>query len=150
MITEVISDIITGKYSAVPQDENSATYCSKVIKEDGIIDWNETSVEIERKFRAYTPWPGIYTFWKGKNLLITKCHIPPEIKQVNNLPDITPGTVAGVDRKEGILIKTGDSLLAVTGIKLQSKNEMDFKAFLNGAGDFPGSVLKGEINDELA
>ena len=149
MIIPVIADIISGKNTAVPQDEKFATYCGKVKKEDGIINWNETSVEIERKFRAYTPWPGIYTFWKGKNLLITKCHIPDDIKIEYNQTDIAPGTVTGVDRREGILIKTGDSLLAVTGIKLQSKNEMDFKSFLNGAADFKGSVV-GEKNDELA
>ena len=149
MIIPVISDIISGKYSAVPQDEKYATYCGKVKKEDGLIDWNETSAGIERKFRAYTPWPGIYTFWKGKNLLITKCHIPMDAEKEYNLSDIRPGTVTGVDRKEGILIKTGDSLLAVTGIKPQSKNEMDFKSFLNGAADFKGSIV-GDKNDELA
>lgn len=143
VITEVLADIESGNYSPIPQDEKHSTYCRLVTREDGLIDWKRKTSEIERSCRAYRPWPGIYTYWNGRLLAITECHMPE--KHFDDMADIytPPGTVAGVDRDEGILIKTGDSLLAVTGLKLQSKNEMNFKSFLNGARDFTGSLLTG-------
>ena len=146
LITEVLSDIVSGNYSAVRQDDSLASYCSLVKKEDGLINWNEKTVQIERKFRAYKGWPGIFTYWKGKFIVITECHLVSEniIKKIN-MADIVPGTAFFADKNEGIFVKTADSFLAVTRVKPQSKNEMDFKSFLNGSKDFIGSVLKNDI-----
>lgn len=141
MILKLLADIESGNYTSSPQDESSATYCRLVEKNDGLIDWSESAVMIERKSRAYHPWPGIFTYWKGKLITITKCHVSNALGP--GLSDILPGTVAGIDRKDGILIKTGEGFLAVTELKPQSKNNMDFKSFLNGARDFSGSKLTG-------
>lgn len=141
MITALLGDIESGNYTSTPQNESAATYCRLVEKNDGLINWSESAVMIERKSRAYHPWPGIFTYWKGKQLAITVCRVSdsPEL----NPSEFSPGEVAGIDRKEGILIKTGDRFLAVTELKPQSKNNMDFKSFINGARDFAGSRLTG-------
>jgi methionyl-tRNA formyltransferase len=55
--------------------------------------------------------------------------------------EITPGKVLGVDTRRGILVQTGEGLLAVGRLQLASKKAMDFAAFLNGAREFVGSVL---------
>lgn len=141
LILKVLSAIEAGSYEAFPQADDDATYCRLVKKEDGLIDWNEQAEIIERKFRAYYPWPGIFTYWKGKILLIKGCSVCSASGNIQNSKDITPGTVAGVDRKEGILVKTGDRYLAVTAVKPEAKKEMDFRSFLNGTKDFAGSVL---------
>ena len=146
LITEVLADIVSGNYPSVPQDNSIASYCSLVKKEDGLINWNEKTVQIERKFRAYKNWPGIFTYWKGKTIVITECHLAPENSVKNiNMQDIAPGSVFFVDKNEGIFIRTTDGFLAVTKIKPQSKNEMDFKSFLNGSKDFIGSVLENDL-----
>ena len=62
----------SGELSPVPQDASLATYCTKIEKEDGLIDWNQSSTEIYHKWQAYTPWPGIYTMYEGKRLLLEK------------------------------------------------------------------------------
>jgi methionyl-tRNA formyltransferase len=54
----------------LPQDSALATYCTKIEKEDGLIDWSESSKSIYHKWQAYTPWPGIYTIYEGKRLLL--------------------------------------------------------------------------------
>ena len=56
------------------------------------------------------------------------------------------GTVLGVSRRQGIIVATGDGCLAIQYLKPQSKNEMDFKSFLNGARNVIGTVL-GEKNE---
>ena len=54
---------------------------------------------------------------------------------------VEPGTVLALDKKEGILIQTGEGILAVENLQLQAKKAMNFKDFLNGNKDFIGSKL---------
>lgn len=53
-----------------PQDHTQATYCKKIEKEDGLIDWNMSAKEIYQKWQAYAPWPGIYTMYEGKRIIL--------------------------------------------------------------------------------
>ena len=51
-----------------PQDSTLSTYTSKLTREDGRVDWRESAELLARRFRAYTPWPGLFTYWQGKRL----------------------------------------------------------------------------------
>ena len=52
------------------------------------------------------------------------------------------GTVLEFSKPNGILIKTGDGILAVKKLQRQGKNAMDYKSFMNGARNFTGTVLE--------
>jgi len=122
---------------AQPQDPALATYCSLIQKEEGLIRWErEDALQIERKIRAYDPWPGTYTWWKGLklNFLSAKVISPEERAPIG-------GRVVGVDKEKGFLIQTRVGLLALSRLQLQSKKAMDFQSFLNGNQDFVHSVL---------
>ena len=56
---------IDGSLSAEPQDDALATHTAKLTREDGRVDWREDAALLYRRFRAYTPWPGLYTHWQG-------------------------------------------------------------------------------------
>lgn len=82
-LIDLIPKFSKGKINLKHQDENLATYTKMVKKEDGYIDLKKTDpIEIERKFRAYQPWPGIWTNLQVKShksevtkkLKILKCH----------------------------------------------------------------------------
>ena len=124
------------------QNEAKATYCHMLKKEDGIIDWHDGAVSIDRKIRAYQPWPGCCTTMAGKTIAITQASLytGEEFKSGEC------GTVLGVDRHQGIIVATGEGCLAIQYLKPQSKNEMDFRSFLNGARNVIGAVL-GEKNE---
>ncbi len=72
LLVETIPKWIKGEIKPKPQEHEKATYCKKITKEDGLIDWSETPEIIERKIRAYNPWPGAYTFIDGKRLIIAQ------------------------------------------------------------------------------
>ena len=57
LISEVLEDMTNGALSPYPQNNAEATYCKKITKEDGLIHWSEYAECIERKIRAFTPWP---------------------------------------------------------------------------------------------
>jgi len=124
------------------QNEAKATYCHMLKKEDGIIDWHESATSIERKIRAYQPWPGCFTTASGKTIAITQASLYTGEKCAEG----ECGTVLGMDKRQGILVATGSGCLAIQYLRPQSKNEMDFRAFLNGARNIIGTVL-GEKNE---
>ena len=63
---------LAGEITPVPQPEEGATYAPRIAKEDGLIDWSEPAALIERRVRAYQPWPTAYTRWNGLRLKILR------------------------------------------------------------------------------
>ena len=120
----------------VPQDESSATLVKKLKKTDGLIDWNLPVIEIERRIRAYNPWPGCYTFLperfrkKGNTgrLVILRAKI---VRPEPGWEAAAPGTVVKLD-KSGPVIKCHDTALLLTEVKPEGSSQMDGGAFLRG------------------
>ena len=69
-LIDTLLELEHGGITPLPQDHTQATYCTKIDKEDGLIDWNKSATEIYHMWQAYTPWPGIYTMYEGKRLLL--------------------------------------------------------------------------------
>jgi methionyl-tRNA formyltransferase len=145
LLVKAVSLIEQGAATRVKQLETAASYCGKIGKDEGWIDWSRPASGIDAKIRAFTPWPLCRTRAAGKELLVLEAravdagreNIPP------NLPATAiPGTVIGVSKKEGILVQTGAGVLAVTRLQWQTKKALDFRDFLNGAKDFIGTILK--------
>ena len=68
LLTESAPQWIGRHIPPQPQDSDLATYTAKLTREDGRVDWTESAGLLCRRFRAYTPWPGLYTTWRGKRL----------------------------------------------------------------------------------
>ena len=65
---------VSDKLKPMTQKEKDVVATKKLKKEDGLIDWNKPLEEIDRKIRAYFPWPGTYTFIENKRLIIHQAH----------------------------------------------------------------------------
>jgi methionyl-tRNA formyltransferase len=137
MLSVVLRNIAAGKDRAVPQDHNKASFCSLISKDDGLIDWSLSAVEIEAKIRAFDPWPLCRTIHKGRELFILKGVLYKG--SIEEQKDCL-GLVLGTD-KQGILIQTGEGILAVTELQFSGKKALVWQDFLNGARDFSGSIL---------
>jgi len=122
---------------AIPQDEARASYCRLVRKEDGIIDWTEPASLIERKVRAYDPWPRASTTLHGASLLLLKASVHPDTLGSAR----APGDIVAADGENGILVQTGQGILKVERLQLQFKKPTDWRSFLNGHPDLPGMHL---------
>ena len=64
-LKEALSQLEQGTAARLPQDSSTATYAPKLEREDGRIDWNEPAALIERKIRAFDPWPGAFAVVRG-------------------------------------------------------------------------------------
>ncbi|HLI08638.1 MAG TPA: methionyl-tRNA formyltransferase [Ktedonobacteraceae bacterium] len=135
---------ITGRITPTPQDETQATHTHMLRKEDGEISWQRPAAVLARMVRAYTPWPGAYTHWRGKLLKIVHAHAL-EVEPEAPAPDETlaPGTVS--KREEGeqevLAIVTGSGLLIVDRLQLEGKRAMSTDEFLRGYPQIVGEVL---------
>lgn len=63
-LIQTLRELGAGGITPIPQDSTLATYCKKIEKEDGLIDWSRPAREIYHMWQAYTPWPGIYTIYE--------------------------------------------------------------------------------------
>lgn len=133
LIVDTLDRVARGDAAPRAQDEAHATYASKLDKAEAILDWNAAAVELERKVRAFNPWPVAQTSWAGKNLRVWSARA---LDQGAGQP---PGTVVGVS-KNGIDVATGEGVLRLLRVQLPGGNPMEAAAFRN-AYDVQGAVL---------
>ena len=136
LLQEALTGWQAGEITPQLQDETAASYFGQIKKEDGEIDWHLPAVAIWRRVRAFQPWPGCYTFWRGKLLKINEAAVIPGgvsrgEGQVVNLPG----------NEEGVGIGTSDGVLGLLRVQLEGKRVMTAAEFLRGQRDFIGAVL---------
>ena len=75
LLLQTLPDYLSGALQPLPQDESQATYASMLTKEEGLLDFTQPAVALERRVRAFNPWPGAYLHWLGQPLKIHKSHV---------------------------------------------------------------------------
>ncbi|WP_024468655.1 methionyl-tRNA formyltransferase [Treponema pedis] len=132
LLSEVLSDFKNKLKNAKTQNENEALYFSMIKKEDALIDWSEPAEKIERKIRAFTPWPGTFSYKQGEKINIIKAENFTDYSE-EDIKGKKAGTILGTDKNSGILVLTGKGVLAVSVLQRQTKNKLFWKDFLNGS-----------------
>lgn len=123
-IVKIIDEIYEGKIRAVPQDSNKATSAPKITKEMTKINWSWSAQKIHNWVRGLSPFPGMVTKYKKKNLRILRTELYPGL--ATNI-----GKIYLINKKE-LIISTGDGLLSLLEVQLEGKKRMDIQNFLNG------------------
>jgi methionyl-tRNA formyltransferase len=148
LLSGVLAELSAGrKVAARVQEEEAATYCRTIQKEDGVIRWEEPAEVLERMVRAYDPWPRASTTMHGETLLLLKSHVYPDTLPQDSTRQETPGAVLFADREHGLLIRTGRGILAVERLQLQFKKPLDWRSFLNGHPAMVGTCLGARAGD---
>jgi methionyl-tRNA formyltransferase len=137
LLMEILPRWLSGDLIPQPQPASGVTRAPLVRKEDGLINWQKTARYIDRHVRAYTPWPGAYTFWGGKRIIVTEARPLPDIST-----DARPmwGTVILHDQCPAVV--TGDGLLRLDGIQIAGKRATSGSDFVRGRPDFIGARLE--------
>jgi methionyl-tRNA formyltransferase len=124
----------------IPQREEEASYCHPLRKEEGLVDWGEPADLIEKKIRAYDPWPRSSTTLAGELLLLLKSHVHPDTLGSETAPK-APGVILAADKAHGLLVQAGKGILAVERLQPRFKKAMDWRAFMNGHPEVIGQRL---------
>ena len=123
LLVETLPSYLAGELNPQPQPVAGATYFGMIKKEQGLLDFNLPAADLERKIRAFSPWPGTTLLWNAAPLKIHKAHvISGEVEAgkrvvVDGLPAL--GTI--------------DGLLVFDELQPAGKKPMPGKAFLAGA-----------------
>lgn len=126
-LTDVASDltidVLQNFATFTPQKQNEAltSHCKKITKQDGEITF-EDAEEIFNKYRAFTPWPGIYLA-SGLKL--------KEINLLENKSQNESGKILQIG-KDAILVGCKKGTVQVSRVQPESKNEMDVLSYING------------------
>ena len=126
LLAEYLPRYISGQITPTPQDttKTQPTYTRKLEKADGIIDWNESALQIERNIRGFQGWPNSRTNINGLDCIIVAANVS------DTTSDRLVGEFFTEDKK--LLVNTGEGLLDITNIKPAGKKEMTAEAFLAG------------------
>jgi methionyl-tRNA formyltransferase len=125
---EALAQLQRGSAPRIPQDSSVATYAPKLEREDGRIDWTESAGLIERKIRAFNPWPGAFTLLRDaagrdRKLKIFSAKVVAPAKTA-------PGEILRSDRS--IVIAANDGALSLGEVQLEGKRRMSSGEFLRG------------------
>jgi methionyl-tRNA formyltransferase len=128
LLVESLPGYLSGELTPRPQDEALATYAPMLKKEDGELDFKLSAAELERKVRAFQPWPGAYTCWQGGSLKVqrARCASDPEIEA-----GLSPGEHTIYQGWPAI--RTGQGLLVLEELQPAGKKSLAGKLFLQGA-----------------
>jgi methionyl-tRNA formyltransferase len=133
LLMEVLPSWIEGDTVARAQNEGDASYAPRLKKEQGELDWHQPAIHLERKVRAYSPWPGTFTVWQGRRLKVIRA-------QARGGQSGTAGDVA--ETAEGdIVVITGCGELLLQEIQLAGKRPMRGVDFARGQREFIGAHL---------
>lgn len=131
LLQESLIPYLNGEVKLTPQDSSKVTLAPKIEKIDGNLLWTEPAKTLEKKIRAYAPWPGTYTTWNGARLNILSAQVVPE--------NFKPGVV--VNHVGECVIGTGQNALKPLRLQLAGKKPLDIKDFLLGYPKFIGTTL---------
>jgi len=134
LLLETVEGMKAGKIHPVPQDHSMATYAPSIKKEDGHIDWSKEAEEIDRKVRAFDPWPGAFTRWDGRLLKICKGEV-----RVGAPRGKTGAVVWG--GSDFIEVETGKNSFLIKEVQLEGGRRMDIRDFLPGHPVSAGTVF---------
>lgn len=139
LVLETVRRLERGALSPTPQDHSQATYAAKLKKEDGLICWNKSAVQIRNLVRGLEPWPGAYVFYKSRRIRVCETETAP------GAPGDEPGTVVRVS-DYGIEVGTGHGRAVVTRLQPESKKPMSAKSFLQGHPICKGDRFESSAN----
>jgi len=121
-LLESLRLVAAGNAPRIAQDNAYATYAPKLKREHGLIDWSESAEAIERKIRAYNPWPGAFMKVDHQNLKVFSASVVDLNGQA--------GEVLRSD--EDLIVATGKGALSVAEVQLEGKRRMSAAEFLRG------------------
>ncbi len=127
-IVDSLKNLEAGLISPQIQDAELANYAHKLHKSEAKINWSESVEVIERKIRAFNPWPCAFSKIKGKNLKIWRA----EIINTHQVPsDLIPIGKVIACSSQGIQVQTGQGILNLLEIQMAGKKRLPVEQFVN-------------------
>ena len=145
LLSETLPGVQRREIRPVAQDDSKASYAPLLKREDGLIDWRMPASEIANRVRAFQPWPGTYTSFRGGRLIVWRGRNAPDAALPNGVAiGAEPGTILSIDESGIRVVCGGSSALLLQETQIEGKRRVSAREFANGAHLKSG----GRINQE--
>ncbi len=124
LLIRAIDGMADGSVIPVPQTDEGVSRAPKLEKEDGEIDWSKSAGDIRNLIRGTNPFPGAFTLWRNKLLKVHRATVDTGMGEA--------GTVLGADGKRGLIVGTGEGVLALEEVQPAGKKRMSGADFVRG------------------
>lgn len=129
VVLEALDLIAEGKIILTKQNDQKMSLAPKLTKQDGLINWRLSALEIHNRIRGLQPWPGAFSYLGGKLVKFFQSEVVISAKgETRN----SPGEIVAIGQKEGILIQTGKDRLLISNLQLAGKRRMSSAEFISG------------------
>jgi methionyl-tRNA formyltransferase len=132
LIVSTLDGLVRRSIDPTPQPDQGVTYAHKLGKEEGVLDWRRPAAELERKVRAFHPWPGTSFTFNGESIKVLGAAL--------TLASGAPGTVA-IARDGFPVVACGTGGLRLLKLQRPGKAAQSADAFLRGFALPAGTVL---------
>ena len=123
LLIETLPDYLSGKITPRPQPEDGVTYAPMLKKEEGLLDFTRPAEELERRVRAFNPWPGAFMQVDGVLLKVHRAHAEAGNESAGSR----------LVYRNQLAVGTGSGLLILDEVQPAGKKSMSGAAFLSGA-----------------
>jgi methionyl-tRNA formyltransferase len=127
LLLETLELVERGEAPRMAQDASVATYARKLKKSDGEIDWSRDARRVHDHIRGTTPWPGAFTWYRGKVLRVLAASPGEGTGSAGE-----PGEILSLDDERGIEVAVADGSVWLTSVKPEGKGAMDAASFVRG------------------
>ena len=128
LLIKTLPEYLSGNLKLVPQPAEGVTYAPMLKKEDGLLDFTRSAVELERRVRAMNPWPGAWFEWKGNLLKVMRASV------VSAEKDLISGSRFMVEGRPAV--QSAEGALILDEVQPAGKKIMSGKSFLAGAREW--------------
>ncbi|MEC8330438.1 MAG: hypothetical protein VXZ45_04825, partial [Verrucomicrobiota bacterium] len=129
-----ISELIEGSLKFIPQESSQASFCRKITKEDGAIDFNTSVFEIDCRLRAFSSWPGSYFMHEGTTIKVGRTSL------LKHSLTTKPGTV--MDTSDGVTVAATNGAICFHQLQRPGGRLLETRDFLNGYDLSVGTQLE--------
>ncbi len=138
LLVSTVEALAENRVSETAQNDAEATYAQRLTKDDGIVDWARSSVDLQNQIRGLHPWPHAFTFARGQRVILHR-----STQAAGGAVAGAPGSVleASGDR---LVVATGAGALQILVIQAEGKRPMTARDFLAGHPLVPGDRFTAE------
>jgi len=138
LVVETLAGLESRSITPKAQDHTQATLAPLLTREDGRMNFNRTAAELENRWRGFQPWPGAFTFFEGKKLIVHRMKVM--VPAIERATDFAPGTVLADDQRFLVLCAQR-TWIELIEVQLEGKKRVSAAEFLHGHMHITGKRL---------
>ena len=127
VLAETLEKLAAGTAPRVPQDADASSYISKLERDDGRLDWSQDAATLERRIRAYDPWPGTFTL-ATEDGRAKRLKVFPPVTVIDQ--DLSPGEISIADGQ--LVVGCGSGALRLETVQPDGSRKMSAADYLRG------------------